>query len=65
MKHKRTLSVVVAISLIAVINLTTPTSYDATRVQAINSDLMWLTISSFKQVNEQVKQCSHNSNCDK
>ena len=65
MKHKRTLSAVIALSLIAVINLTTPTSYDATRVQAINSDLMWLTISSFKQVNEQVQECSHNSNCDK
>jgi len=65
MKHKRTLSAVVALSLIAVINLTTPASQNATRVQAINSDLMWLTISSFKQVNEQVQECSHNSNCDK
>ena len=65
MKHKRTISAVVALSLIAMISVTSPINQDMTRVQAINSDLMWLTISSFKQVNEQVQECSHNSNCDK
>ena len=65
MKHKRTISAVVALSLIAMISVTSPKNQDMTRVQAINSDLMWLTISSFKQVNEQVQECSHNSNCDK
>ena len=65
MEHKRTISAVVALSLIAMISVTSPTNQDMTRVQAINSDLMWLTISSFKQVNEQVQECSHNSNCDK
>ena len=65
MKHKRTMSAVLALSLIAIISVTSPTNQDMTRVQAINSDLMWLTISSFKQVNEQVQECSHNSNCDK
>ena len=65
MKHKRTISAVVALSLIAMISVTSPTNQDMTRVQAINSDLMWLTISSFKQINEQVQECSHNSNCDK
>ncbi len=65
MEHKRTLSAVIALSLIAIIHISTPASSDATKVHAINSDLMWLTISSFKQVNEQVQECSHNSNCDK
>jgi len=65
MKHKRVISVLLALSLIAVINITTPTSNDSTSVKAINSDLMWLTISSFEQVNKQVQECSHNSNCDK
>ncbi len=65
MEHKRMISAVIALSLIAVISVTSPSNQDMTRVQAINSDLMWLTISSFKQINEQVQECSHNSNCDK
>ncbi len=65
MEHKRTISALLALSLIAIIHLTTPTTEDSTNMKGINSDLMWLTISSFKQVNEQVQECSHNSNCDK
>ncbi len=65
MEHKRTISAVVALSLIAVISITSPKATDVTSVQGINSDLVWLTISSFKQINEQVQECSHNSNCNK
>ena len=65
MKHKRVISVLLASMLIMIADITTDKGYDATKVQAINTDLMVLTVSSFKQINEQVKQCAHNSNCDK
>jgi hypothetical protein len=65
MKHKRTVSAFIALGLIAIVNVTTPKSDNYTSVKAINSDLMILTISSFKQINEQMQECTHNSNCDK
>jgi len=65
MRYKRRVSAVIALGLVAMISFTTPKSDDYTSVQAINSDLIVLTISSFNQVNEQVQECSHNSNCDK
>lgn len=65
MRYKRRVSAVIALGLIAMISVTTPKSDDAIKFQAINSDLMWLTISSFKQINEQVQECAHNSNCNK
>lgn len=54
-----------ALSCVAMIHLTNPKAYDVTGMQAINSDLMWLTISSFKQLDEQVQECTYNSDCDK
>lgn len=65
MKNKRVVSVLLALSLVMVANITTDKGYDATTVQMVNTDLMMLTVSSFKQVNEQMKQCPHNRNCDK
>lgn len=65
MKYKRSLSVLMALSCVAMIHLTNPKAYDVTGMQAINSDLMWLTISSFKQLDEQVQECTYNSDCDK
>jgi hypothetical protein len=65
MRSKRVISVVTALGLIVAVQLTTPTSEDATRVQLINSDLVWLTVSSFNQIDEQVQECTQNANCDK
>jgi hypothetical protein len=65
MRYKRRVSAVIALGLIAMISVTSPKSDDATAIQAINSDLMILTMSSFKQINEQMQECTHNSNCDK
>jgi hypothetical protein len=65
MKHKRMISALLALSLVMIADMSSTKGYDATKVQAVNTDLMMLTISSFKQVNEQVKQCTHNRNCDK
>jgi len=65
MKNKRIVSALLALSLVMVANFTTNKGYDATTLQAVNTDLMMLTVSSFKQVNEQMKQCAHDRNCDK
>ncbi len=65
MRYKRRVSAVIALGLIALISVTTPKSDDYTTTQAVNSDLMILTISSFKQINKQVQECAHNSNCNK
>ncbi len=65
MKHKRVVSALLALSLVMIANITTDKGYDATSVQAVNTDLMMLTVSSLKQVNEQMKQCAHDRNCDK
>jgi len=65
MKNKRFASALLALSLVMVANITSDKGYDATTTQAVNTDLMVLTISSFKQINEQMKQCAHNRNCDK
>lgn len=65
MKNKRTVSVLLALSLVMVANITTNKGYDATTVQAVNMDLVMLTVSSLKQVDEKMKQCAHDRNCDK
>ena len=65
MKNKRTVSALLALSLVMVINITTNKGYDATTVQAVNMDLVMLTVSSLKQVDEKMKQCAHDRNCDK
>jgi len=65
MKNKRVVSALLALSLVMIADITTDKGYDATRVQAVNTDLMMLTVSSLKQVNEQMKQCAHDRNCDK
>jgi hypothetical protein len=48
MKHKRVASILVALLLILVANQSQDKGYDATKMKAINSDLVWLSISSFK-----------------
>jgi len=65
MKNKRTVSALLALSLVMVTNITTNKGYDATTVQAVNMDLVMLTVSSLKQVDEKMKQCAHDRNCDK
>ena len=65
MKNRRIVSGLLALSLIMVANITTDKGYDATTMQMVNTDLMMLTVSSFKQVNEQMKKNTHNRNCDK
>jgi len=65
MRYKRRVSAIIALGLIAMISVTKPQSDDYTSVKAINSDLIILTVSSLKQINEQVQECTHNSNCDK
>ncbi len=65
MKNKRIVSALLALSLVMVADITTDKGYDATTVQAVNTDLMVLTVSSLKQINEQMKQCAHDRNCDK
>jgi len=65
MKNKRIVSALLALSLVMVANITTDKGYDATTLQAVNSDLVVLTVASLKQVNEQMKQSTHNRNCDK
>ncbi|HIP46206.1 MAG TPA: hypothetical protein EYG95_01465 [Campylobacterales bacterium] len=65
MKNKRTVSALLALSLVMVANITTNKGYDATTVQAVNMDLVMLTVSSLKQVDEKMKQCAHDRNCDK
>jgi mannose/fructose-specific phosphotransferase system component IIA len=65
MKHKRMIWVLSALSLVMIADMSSAKGYDATKVQALNTDLVMLTISSFKQVNEQMKQCTHERNCDK
>ncbi len=65
MKNKRAIWAIATLSLIAMINITDAKSQDATQVQAVNSDLIWLSISSFNQINEQVQESAHKRNCDK
>ncbi len=65
MKNKRVVSALLALSLVMLADITTDKGYDATTVQAVNTDLMVLTVSSLKQINEQMKQCAHDRNCDK
>ncbi|MCH9813123.1 MAG: hypothetical protein K0U47_04170 [Epsilonproteobacteria bacterium] len=65
MQHKRFLSILVALSFVAMIQVTNNKGYDATSVPAINSDLVWLSISSFKQINKQMQECTYKSDCDK
>jgi len=65
MKNKRIVSVLFALSLVMIADIQSDKSYDATTVQMVNTDLMVLTMSSLQQVNEQVQQATHNSNCDK
>ncbi len=65
MKNKRAIWAIATLSLIAMINITDAKSQDATQVQAVNSDLIWLSISSLKQINEQVQESAHKRNCDK
>ncbi len=65
MKNKRAIWAIATLSLIAMINITDAKSQDATQVQAVNSDLIWLSISSLKQINEQVQESTHKRNCDK
>jgi hypothetical protein len=65
MKHKRVISVLMAISLVILANISMKKSYDATKVKMVNSDLIWLTISSVKKDNSFLDQtCSHNSGCE-
>ena len=65
MRSKRVISVVTALGLIVAVQLTTPASDDATSVQLVNSDLMWLTVSSFQKLDEHVQECTQNADCDK
>ena len=65
MKNKRVVSALLALSLIMIANTTNDKGYDATTVPMVNTDLMMLTVSTFKQVNEQMQQCAHDRNCDK
>jgi hypothetical protein len=48
MKHKRTASALIALFLVFFANQSQSKGYDATELKAINSDLVWLSISSFK-----------------
>ena len=65
MKNKRVISALLALSIIMIANITTDKGYDATTMPMVNTDLMMLTVSTFKQVNEQVQKSTHNRNCDK
>jgi len=65
MKNRRIVSALLGLSLVMLANISTYKGYDATTVPAVNTDLMMLTVSSLNQVNEQMKQCSHDRNCDK
>ncbi len=65
MKNKRVISALLALSIIMIANISTDKGYDATTVPMVNTDLMMLTVSTFKQVNEQMQESTHNRNCDK
>jgi hypothetical protein len=65
MKNRRVISALLALSIIMIANTTTDRGYDATTVPMVNTDLMMLTVSTFKQVNEKVQKPTHNRNCDK
>jgi hypothetical protein len=65
MKNKRVISALLALSIIMIANISTDKGYDATTVSMVNTDLMMLTVSTFKQVNEQMQESTHNRNCDK
>jgi hypothetical protein len=65
MKNRRVISALLALSIIMIANITTDKGYDATTVPMVNTDLMMLTVSTFKQINEKVQKPAHNRNCDK
>ena len=65
MTNKRTISALLALCLIMIASKSQDHGYDATKVPMVNTDLMVLSVASFKQINEQVKQSTHNSNCNK
>ena len=65
MKNKRVVSALFALSIIMIANISTDKGYDATTVPMVNTDLMMLTVSTLKQVNEKVQQPAHHRNCDK
>ena len=65
MRNKRVISVVTALGLILAVQWTSPKSDDATMVQLVNSDLVWLTVSSFQKFDKQVQECTQNADCDK
>ncbi len=48
MKYKRIVSVLMALSLVLIANISQDKTKYSTDLKAINSDLIWLSISSFK-----------------
>lgn len=48
MKYKRIVSVLMALSLVLIANISQDKTKYSTNLKAINSDLIWLSISSFK-----------------
>ena len=60
MKHKRVVSVLLALSIVLIANVSMDKGYDASKVQLVNSDLVWLTISSLKIKKDPLNQTCHN-----
>lgn len=50
MKYKRIVSVLMALSLVLIANISQDKTKYSTNLKAINSDLIWLSISSFKNI---------------